>query len=68
MTTLTQDAARLRAMAEEVCAITARIRPHIQRYERGDPAFETEGQIGGLVGGLRRGSTRLVWLEKELDR
>jgi hypothetical protein len=68
MTTLAQDAERLRQMADEVCAITARVRCRIQRQERGDPAFEIEGQIGGLVGGLRRGAVRLEWLRKELDK
>jgi hypothetical protein len=67
MTTLTQDAERLRQMADEVCAITARIRPHIQSETREDMAFNVHSFVAGGCHGLQASATMLLELERELN-
>ena len=64
--TLAQDAARLRQMAEEVCAITSRVRALVRSQTRDDAAFNAEGMIGGLVNGLRRAARDIDELDRSL--
>jgi len=66
--TMTQDAARLHEMANEVAEITARIRPHIRSLDRIDPAFNAEGLIGGLVPALHRAGSALSELDRSLKQ
>lgn len=66
--TLAHDAQRLREMAEETCAITARVRTHIQSQDRNDPAFNAEGTIGGLYWTLRMAAGTLEELDRRLNK
>jgi len=68
MTTLTQDAARLREMADKVAEITKRIQPYIKNQTRADKAYNTHGMLGGCCGNLRRSAGWIDELDRELQR
>ena len=66
MTTLAQDAARLREMAEEVAEIAKRVEIHVKSLTRDDAAFNAHGAIAGVPANLRIAAGFTEELAREL--
>ena len=68
MTTLAQDAARLREMADELAGMSKRVWPHIKVENEHDLAYNVYSVLGGTWGNLRRSAGWIIKLEGELDK